>query len=355
MQSIFLRSFQKIKHNFQLFWSNGLARTVGLTFAADSFMFGSWVTHIPHVKSHLGLNDATLGLALFGMPLGLLLMNPISPRLIARFGLAPVTTFSTLAVALSFALPVWMPDRWSLMLALVLVGAGVAVMNVAMNTCATNIEKAEGVYIMSTCHGMWSMGGMLGSGLSALLIRIGVWPEIHLNAVALVVLLLAWFRWRPVLALVPDDERSNALRSGSPGFVWPNPVLLLMIFIGLCTSLCEGVAFDWSAVYLRDHLGAAPALAALAFTCFSLTMMALRFTGDVLLPRFGQKRLLYFTAAFSAFSMLVLVVAPTPALGMLGFFYAGCWCGSGSAHPVQRRRQGAGIRSRRRFGHLCHF
>ena len=74
-------------------------------------MFGSWVTHIPHVKAELGLNDAELGIALFGMPLGLLAMNPFSPMLLHRLGLSRTTIWSTVLMTISFAVPLWMPEK----------------------------------------------------------------------------------------------------------------------------------------------------------------------------------------------------------------------------------------------------
>jgi cyanate permease len=316
------RSLTKVVTNLSQFFHHPLALATGLTFAADSLMFGSWVAHIPHVKTSLGMNDAQLGLALFGMPIGLLAMNPFSPGIIARFGLARTTVGGTLAMAAAFALPVWMPDRWSLMAALAVVGAAVALVNVAMNTCATNIERADGVYIMSTCHGMWSLGGMAGSGAAAALIALGVAPRLHLGILAALVILATLVWLRPVLANVPEGEKDAAESTGKK-FILPNRDLLLMIFIGLTVSLSEGVAFDWSAVYLRDVLGAPEQIAALAFTCFSLTMMAMRFTGDVLIPRFGERNLLFFTALCSTAALLCIIFSPTPLVGILGFLLLG--------------------------------
>lgn len=319
--SFFTRSLAKVFANLHHFFTHRQARSVGFTFAADSLMFGSWVAYIPHVKTTLGLNDAQLGLALFGLPLGLLAMNPLSAGLIARFGLARTTVGATLAMAVSFALPVWMPERWSLMAALMLVGASVALMNVAMNTCATNIERADGVYIMSSCHGMWSMGGMVGSGTAAALIALGVMPRVHLGLVALLVIALTLVWLRPVLMAVPGGGRSGSV-AGSK-FTFPNRDLLLMIFIGVMVSLGEGVAFDWSAVYLRDELGAPEQIAALGFTCFSLTMMAMRFTGDVLIPRFGERNLLLFSALLTFAALLAIIFSKNAYVGILGFLLLG--------------------------------
>ncbi|MBK8192047.1 MAG: MFS transporter [Lewinellaceae bacterium] len=317
--SFFSRALAKVFSNLRLFFTHRQARAVGFTFAADSMMFGSWVAYIPHVKTTLGLNDAELGLALFGMPLGLLAMNPFSAGFIARFGLARTTLGATVAMALTFAMPVWMPERWSLLAALFCVGASVALMNVAMNTCATNIERNDGVYIMSSCHGMWSMGGMTGSGTAAALIAAGMAPRLHLTALAALVIVLTLLALRPVLHTVP--ETGNA--GGGSKFTLPNRDLLLMILIGMVISLGEGVAFDWSAVYLRDRLGAPEQVAALGFTCFSLTMMAMRFTGDVLVPRFGERNMLYFSALLTFLALSAVIVSTTPLAGIAGFLLLG--------------------------------
>mgnify|MGYP000659192099 CR=1 FL=1 len=319
--SLVARSVAKVTANLSQFFHHPLALATGLTFTADSMMFGSWVAHIPHVKTELGMNNAQLGLALFGMPIGLLAMNPFAAGFIARFGLARTTVGATLAMAVTFALPVWMPDRWMLMLALALVGFSVALMNVAMNTCATHIEKAEGIYIMSSCHGMWSLGGMAGSATAAALIALHVEPRAHLGVLALLIVLLTWLWLRPALARVPDGP-ADAEEAGSR-FILPNRDLLLMIFIGLVVSLGEGVAFDWSAVYLRDALGAREQVAALGFTFFSLTMMAMRFTGDVLIPRFGERNLLLFSALLTVFALTVIILAFNPITGILGFLLLG--------------------------------
>lgn len=319
--SFFSRSLTKVTTNLSLFFRHRLALATGLTFAADSLMFGSWVAHIPHVKTALGMNDAQLGLALFGIPIGLLIMNPFSAGFIARFGLARTTVGGTLAMAVAFALPIWMPDRWSLMLALAIVGAAVALVNVAMNTCATNIERADGVYIMSSCHGMWSLGGMTGSGTAAALIASGVSPQIHLTVLAGLVILATVTGLRPALMKVPEERSSGG--GGGSKFTLPNRDLLLMIFIGLTVSLSEGVAFDWSAVYLRDDLGARAQIAALGFTCFSMTMMAMRFTGDILIPRFGERNMLFYSALFTIFALLAVIAAPNPATGIFGFLMLG--------------------------------
>lgn len=309
-----------IGYNLRQFFTHRLAMAVGLSFAADSLMFGAWVTHIPYVKTTLQLNDAQLGIALFGMPLGLLLMNPFSAVLLHRWGLVRTTIGSAAAMSVSFALPVFMPNQAWLMVALFITGLTIALLNVAINTCATRIEQHERIYIMSSCHGMWSMGGMVGSATSALLMAVGVSPQVHMASIAFAVLVLVIGYIRPVLQHLPDGADAQ-VKKASIG--WPTRDLALMIYIGLCVSLAEGVAFDWSAVYLRDVLGAPARLAALGFTGFSLTMMAMRFVGDVLIPRWGERALLMGSAIGSAAAICVIILSQNPASGLVGFLLLG--------------------------------
>lgn len=316
---LFSRALAKISTNFKSFVSNPLALATGLTFAVDSCMFGSWVTHIPHIKTHLHLNDAELGLALFGLPIGMLLMNPLSAAVIGRFGLARTTVWVTILTAIVFSFPAWATGRWALLGALIIVGMHGALLNVAMNTCATNIERRDKIFIMSSCHGMWSLGGMVGSALSAIVIAQGIGPQVHLSTLSLLLGLFAFFYLRPLIQQIPENKSS----SGGLRLALPNRDLLQMIFVGFCAHLGEGVAFDWSAVYLRDVLKAPEQIAALAFTSFSLTMMAMRFAGDVLIPRFGERRLLLASSAFTAFSLLIAILAPGPAFGILAFLCLG--------------------------------
>jgi MFS family permease len=315
-------SFGQVFTNLKTFLTNKTALAVGLVFAADSCMFGAWVTQIPGIKTRLGLDDGTLGLALFGMPLGLLLMNPVSPWLMQRLGLVSTMVWSTAAMAFTFVLPMWISTLWLLFGVLFLIGASVAVMNVAMNTCATQIEEAQGQRVMSSCHGMWSFGGMIGSAVSAGLIKLGVLPQIHMTVQALLVTIAALLWLRPGLAGLPPAPATDAGAGGSK-FAWPTFDLILMILIGLCTSMCEGVAFDWSAVYLRDSLHAPEQVAALGFTFFSLAMMLMRFTGDVLMPRFGERNLLYFTTVASSAGLLVVIMSSYVAVALGGFLLLG--------------------------------
>ena len=321
-----LKSRHLFVRNLRTFFTHPKSRAVGLIFASYSIQFGGWATHIPYVKDKMGLNEAQLGLTLFALPAGLVAMNPLTSLIINRFSAPIVTVFSILTYCFCILIPISAPNVPILIVGLFLTGLCGALLNVAMNTCATDIERSEGVTIMSSCHAMWSVGGLAGAGLSSLLMALGVSPMAHMLSVALVVFIFNLVIQRPIILSIPFKKPEN------PGalFTWPNEALAGMIFIGLAIGMGEGVVFDWSAVYLKDYLHAPAGIAALGFAGFSLMMTTGRFTGDTLVPRYGENKLLTITSLLAAIGIAVAILVPYPAIAILGFTLVGAGCSLGA-------------------------
>ena len=337
--------------NLLTFFLNRQALAIGLVFASDSILFGSWVAHIPYVKAKLHLSDSELGLLLFAMPAGLLIMNPLTGWIVAKLGEARTCFWSAVGITVSICIPLNAPNPAVLAIGLFLLGLNAALINVAMNTCATNLERARGIVIMSSCHGMWSLGGLLGSGIAGAVIMLHVSPPVHVMVMAGLVLLMT-FALQPILATIPSTNQGDVgekadrtasgempvRRSGLPdrrpesSFVRPNRDLLLMILIGLALAMGEGAAFDWSAVYLRETLGASSQVAALGFASFSLTMTGFRFLGDAIIPKIGAKRWLQIGGVLSASGLLFAIALPYPPTALLGFALLGV--GSSLGAPI---------------------
>ena len=311
--------------NLHTFTSSAQARAVGLVFASDSLLFGSWVAHIPYMKDKLHLSDAELGMSLFGLPVGLLLMNPMTGWIVARLGEAKTCFWAAIALCFCMIIPINAPNIFVLALGLMLVGMCNALINVAMNTAATNVEREQRISIMSSCHGMWSLGGMLGSGSAGIAIALHIPPPVHMLTMIGLVLVLT-FTLRPTLISIPGQ----LVGSSGSSFVKPNLALLIMIFIGLAVAMGEGVAFDWSAVYLRDNAHASNQIAALGFASFSLTMTTGRFLGDAIIPILGPKRILFLGGLVATLGLLIAILVPSPITGLLGFALLGAGCSLGA-------------------------
>ncbi|MBD2753428.1 MFS transporter [Spirosoma validum] len=315
--------------NLLTFFLNRQALAVGLVFASDSLLFGSWVAHIPHIKEKLHLSDADLGMTLFAMPIGLLIMNPLTGWIIAKLGEARACFWSAIALTLAICIPINAPNTTVMAFGLFLVGLASALINVAMNTTATNVERTQGISIMSSCHGMWSLGGLLGSGIAGAVIAFHVSPSMHMAVMAGLVLLIT-FLLQPMLSAIPSSSRTESGEKAGSSFVLPNLDLSIMIFIGLAVAMGEGAALDWSAVYLRETLGASSQIAALGFGAFSLTMTSLRFVGDAVLPKIGAKRWLQIGGLVGALGLLVAIFLPYPPTALIGFALLGVGCSLGA-------------------------
>lgn len=306
------------------FFANPLARAVGLFFAADSFLFGSWVARIPYVKYNLGLNDAELGLALFFLPIGSIVMNPFTGKIVQRVGSARGCLIGGLGFFASVMLPILATNLFLLSQGLFVMGIFTALLNVSVNTCAANLEKEQNIAIMATCHGMWSLGGMAGSMLAGGLIFADVSAPVHMLGVA--IFLIAFILViQKKLQKIHEEKSTN-----STSLARPTKALVVLIFIGIAVSMGEGVSFDWSAIYLREIAGSSASFSALGFAFFSLAMTIGRFIGDTVIPRFGAKRLLAFGGFMAATGLLIMILFPYPYIVLLGFLVLGVGCSLGA-------------------------
>lgn len=316
-----------IVNSFIGFFSTKNSRAIGLMFAVNSMIFASWIVHIPFVKQKLGLSDGELGMALFGMPLGLLCMNPFTGIIIHRFGAKQTTLWSAFFYILCVQLPVNAWNFVTLAGGLFFCGIGASLMNVAMNTCAVYVERQEERRILSSCHGMWSIGGVLGSGLGSIFIWAGFSPSLHMLLIGLLLLSLILLWLRPDFSHIREYRDSGEKPAG---LVKPSLALWLMIFIGVTVSMGEGLAFDWSAVYLEQYAGASYEVASLGFALFAVAMAAGRFSGDAIVPLIGEKKILRFGAVFIALGIATCIFLPAIGTCLAGFFLLGMGCSLGN-------------------------
>lgn len=75
--------------------------------------------------------------------------------------------------------------------------------------------------------------------------------------------------------------------------------------------LCEGAANDWSAVHLKDVLGASAGLAAFAYGAFAAAMTVGRLLADRLVMRFGSVAILRHGATMAAIGITLVALGPS--------------------------------------------
>ncbi len=295
-------------------------------FVLAGLSFSAWAVRIPDVKSALHLDDATLGLALLGTAAGSVVAMTTSGWTIARFGSHRVTTTAALITCAALVLPVLAPSAPLLFAALFVFGAGYGAMDVAMNAQAAAVEERWGKPIMSSFHGAFSAGALVGSFIAAVVAGQGISPVPHLLCTGLLLAILAVVAARslPVTAAESGDD--------GPTFALPVGPLASLGALAFGVLLAEGAVADWSAVYLRDVLGATAAAGGLGFTAFSLTMTAGRFAGDSLVQRLGSVLVVRAGGVLVALGLGIALLAGSVPIALIGFALVGA--GLAAPFPV---------------------
>ena len=292
----------------------GRARlAVAIIFCLNGLALANWIARIPDVKQQLGLSDQRLGLVLLCVAAGALVAQPTVGWLIGRVGSRRMTTVMLIGFCLSIVLPGMAADMLLLMGALFIFGACNGGLDVAMNAQAALVEQRYARPIMTSFHGLWSIGGLVGASIGGLIATQGVSVRAHLFGVAIVAVIIAVLatRW----LVVDDDVRHEA----GPSFALPPRALVLLGLIAFGVLFCEGAIADWSAVYLRESLHSSPAIAATGFAVFSLLMAAGRLTGDALALRLGPALVVRGGGALVALGIGVAIVSDVPLIAIVGF------------------------------------
>jgi hypothetical protein len=276
------------------------------------------------VQEQLELGPGVLGFALLGMAAGALVAIPVAGALVPRWGSRCTVALSALGFFGALTFPAIAPDLPALVAALVLLGGANGAIDVAMNAQGVAVERVLGRPILSTCHGLWSLGGLVGSGGAALALQLGVPPAVHLATAAAV---FGGVAASQVLRLLPA---SADVPAEGPRLARPRGTLAILGAMAFLALLAEGAMGDWSAVYLRQELAAAPQVAALGFAAFSLAMAAGRFAGDRLVAALGAVTVIRGSTWLGALGLCGALVAESALVAI-----AGCACvGLGVANLI---------------------
>jgi MFS family permease len=286
---------------------------VVVVFATNGVLFGNWAVRIPAVKAELGLSNASLGVALLIPAVGALISMPLTGALSAHVGSRAATATLGLLFVLVPGLLGLAPSLSWLVPALFVFGLAFGGLDVAMNAQAVVVERAMGRPVMSSFHAAFSAGALLGSLTGALAAAAGLSVAVHLALTGLVLLAICL----PLIPWMLREPPSAGPRG--PLFALPRGRLVPLAAIALVVLLAEGAVGDWSAVHLRQNLGASPGTAGLAFTAFSLTMVLGRLAGDRVVAAWGRPRTVRWSALIAAAGGLMAALVPwTPAV-LVGF------------------------------------
>ncbi|GAA4394983.1 MFS transporter [Nibrella viscosa] len=301
-----------------------------LIFLVCGLGMSSWAPMIPLAKDRLALNDANLGLLLLLLGAGAMLMMPTSGWLVSRFGSRIVMAGAGLVMALALPLLLILPSVAAMAVTLFIFGAGIGTIDVAMNAHGVQVQNLSGKPIMSSLHGLFSVGGLFGSLGLGFLIKLGLNPVFAIVSIAglMIVITLTQFNNLFPVAI----ERRAIARFSAPDtqsatdkqrFGWLSGPVLFLGAMCFAIFLAEGAILDWSAIFLRDIKAITPEFAGAGYAAFSVAMALMRLTGDKLVARLNGKTVVVAGSLLGAVGLLIAILSPWVWGAMAGFVLLG--------------------------------
>lgn len=297
-------------------------------FFVAGFAMGLWASLVPYAQNRLNFDAGSLGMLLLCLGSGSLLAMLFSGKLIGRLGCRRIMLLGI--VLTCFFLPTLaVIDLFPLMaLCLFFFGAGIGLVDVAVNVQGSLVEQSSDKPLMSGFHCLFSIGSIVGAGGGAILFTIGLMPiTVTLIAVAVMAIITsAVFN-----ELIPfgDHKQPNESAMTKPR---PNFRLILMALMCMICFMAEGAILDWSGVFLTNNRGLDIVHAGWGFAIFGGTMSIMRFSGDKVVSLLGRKRVLIFSSVFAMIGYAIAVIIPDWKFTLLGFALVGV--GAANIVPV---------------------
>jgi MFS family permease len=289
--------------------------------SAGFFMFGLalavWAVHIPAVTARLQLDPAVLGFALLNIGLGAIVTQPLAGSLVARTGSRSAAAVFLPVFLAASVVPILAWSTSALFVGTLVLGSALGANVVALNTQASEVEQARGRPTMSSIHGFFSLGALVGAILGAAIIALNWQDGRGAILVACVQIVAAIVAARFLLAKAPPApaaEQADASVRGPLGGALP-----ALAALACFPTAAEGIVNNWSALYLSTVRDMSEATATSGFALFSLGMAACRLGGGPLVDRLGEKRIILFGGLLVALGIGLVVLPPWKVICPLGF------------------------------------
>lgn len=290
-----------------------------LMFLICGISVSAWAPMVPLAKQRTGINEAELGIILLAMGAGAIAAMPFIGPVIQKTGSRKVIIAGSVLAAVILPVLTIVHTPVLLATALFLFGGAMGTLDVSMNAQAVVVQEEMKRPVMSSFHGMFSLGGLVGSIMFGSLLMLSLTPPLAAAVISVCLLLIVLTHYKYFLDHPPKEEEEK----GGFTFRLPKgPVIILGIFCFI-TFLAEGALLDWSALFLKNDRGFSISTAGAGYAVFSVAMALMRFTGDNLVHRFSPRKIVLWGAILASAGLLISVILPWQATALLGFLLIG--------------------------------
>jgi len=294
-------------------------------FFIAGFGMGAWAPLVPYAQHRLNLDAASLGMLLLCLGSGSLLTMLFSGKLAGRFGCRAMIIAGAIMLCMSLPLLAIVSSMPLMILSLLIFGAGVGLADVTVNIQGALVEQHSDVPLMSGFHGLFSVGGIVGSACGSLVLSAGLSPLTTALCADAVIILILLYSGKHLLPFASHDEDQK-----SP--FKPKLTLILMAAMCMVCFLAEGSMLDWSGVWLSSERGLGIEHAGWGYASFGLAMAIMRLSGDRIVNLLGRKKLLCLSGFFAMSGFATAVFVPGWEASLAGFVLIGI--GAANVAPV---------------------
>jgi MFS family permease len=298
---------------------------VSFFFLSGGSALALWAVHIPLVLKTVGIDYSTLGLLLMLSGLGGFAAMQLAGWMIDHIGAKTTARIGSVAIGLSLFGPAYAETSFWLGLAVIGIGFGLAGIDVPMNAAALQVEKANNRPIFTFFHLFWSVGGLVGAGIGFLTIQAGLSQSQTLpvagGTLALIGLVIA--SW-----LLPNNPNAQKTQKAENRISTKanRRVFGFVILAGLMAAsgaIIEGIAHDWSALYLIDIQDLSLAAATMGLVAFNAGMILGRIFIDRIVEKQGRGFVIKWGSVMAAIAILAQALAPSPWVSIALWFLLG--------------------------------
>jgi hypothetical protein len=289
------------------------ARPLPLNFAAFGMFWGGWLAALPDLAAHYRLSEGPLGALLttgFAIALPVMLA---SGRLLDRWGATWGIGAPAVLMATGLAIVVALPPLPLLVVAVVLITCGSGSYDVGINGVAMGHPGWGRPARLTLLHASFSAGGVVGALTAGTLLGTGMPFTVVYVALVVALLVAAGLasrgRWEGAAAV-------GAVPRGVAAAVLPLAALAAVGF------MASGSLETWSAMYLREELGAGAFVGALGPAAFHAAMLSGRLVGAAVAGWLGPRDTLGVAGVATSAGMTVALLVTLPALAIPGMAVA---------------------------------
>lgn len=283
----------------------------GAAFFTQGLVFISLTTRLPDIRERWDFSEVTLSLLLLMMVVLAGAGSVLAERAARSTDSALVLRFALLLIGVAVPVLVLAPAFFVFVAGMAAYGVALGIVDASTNMQAVAIEHGYGRPILPSFHGMWTLGGIVGSMIT-----------LATSSVS--------FRWAAIVALLPLLAAFAPYLRRDRGVVDPVPTEAVpwrpLLLIGAALVLfymVDTAASTWGPTYLDDEFDTPSGLVALATLPYLVASGVMRLAGDSLVGRLGPVSVLRRGAVVAFGALVVIVLAPTWPIAVLGFTILG--------------------------------